>query len=263
MPARLVGLADLDRARAQALAGSLQSAPPVSDVKALAEGSDLVVEAAGAAALAEILPLVVPVRRDLPILSVGGLIGLDEWVRAAAEGGSTIYCPSGAISGLDAVKAAALGAIEEARITTRKPPEGLADAPYLANRSIEVLALDQPRVLFEGSAREACVVFPSNINVSTALSLAGIGVDRTRVRIIADPSIKRNVHEIEVVGEFGRWLHTVTETRRIEEMSKGLFLRKVWAQNPRQLRRHTKRQIAPSVRAPRSSFSDGNTKLSR
>src|SRR5690606_12382693 len=110
--------------------------------------------------------------------------------------GAVIHCPSGAVAGLDAVRAAAIGRIESASIESRKPPGGLRGAPYLVERGIGVENLSAPVVVFEGSAREACRAFPANINVAAALSLAGIGVDRTRVRIIADPGIERNTHRI-------------------------------------------------------------------
>jgi aspartate dehydrogenase len=90
-------------------------------------------------------------------------------------------------------------------MTSRKPPRGLAGAPYLAAHGIDLAGLAAAQVVFEGSAREACRGFPANVNVSAAVSLAGIGADRTRVRIVADPAIDRNMHEVEVTGEFGRF----------------------------------------------------------
>jgi aspartate dehydrogenase len=107
---------------------------------------------------------------------------------------------------LDAIAAAAVGTLDAVMITTRKPPRALAGAPYLEANGIDIMALRSPQVVFEGSAREACRGFPANVNVSAAVSLAGIGPDRTRVRIIADPTISRNMHDVEVTGDFGRFV---------------------------------------------------------
>jgi aspartate dehydrogenase len=89
-------------------------------------------------------------------------------------------------------------------MTTRKPPRALVGAPYLDAHGIPLDALREATVVFDGSAREACRGFPANVNVAAAVSLAGIGPDRTRVRIVADPAIARNTHDIEVIGDFGR-----------------------------------------------------------
>lgn len=206
----LVGVTDLDRDRALHLRSLLERKPEVVGLPELVELSDLVVEAASSQAVLEILPEAIRKGKDLVVLSVGGLVGADEWIARAADRGVKIYCPSGAIAGLDGVKAATVGKIERAEITTRKPPAGLAGAPYLTEHAIDVGRLSGPRTIFEGTAREACQAFPANINVAAALSLAGIGVDRTHVRIVADPGVSRNVHEVEVVGDAGR-LYTITE----------------------------------------------------
>ena len=117
-----------------------------------------------------------------------------------------MYLPSGAIAGLDGIKSAAVGQIVHVTHTTRKPPEGLEGAPYLVERGISLAGLRTEKEVFSGSAREACRGFPANVNVTAAVSLAGIGPDQTRVRILAVPGLTRNCHDIEVAGEFGRLL---------------------------------------------------------
>jgi aspartate dehydrogenase len=97
-----------------------------------------------------------------------------------------------------------VGQVQSVTITTRKPPKGLAGAPYVEDQGIDVWALTEETLIFEGSAREACKGFPANVNVSAALSLAGVGPDQTRIRIFAVPGSTRNTHDIEVEGEFGR-----------------------------------------------------------
>src|SRR6266446_4984865 len=104
----------------------------------------------------------------------------------------------------DAVLAAAEGGISRVHMVTRKPPQGLAGAPYLEANAIAVTGLSEPKRVFTGSAREAARGFPANVNVAAALALAGIGPDRTTIEIWADPALTRNVHRIEVEAKAAR-----------------------------------------------------------
>jgi aspartate dehydrogenase len=122
----------------------------------------------------------------------------------AKRHGKRLYVPSGAIAGLDAIKGAMLGRVFKVTLTTRKSPRALEGAPYVVKKGIDLGALKEPTTIFSGSAEEAVPAFPANINVAAALSLAGIGADKTLVRIIADPACDKNIHEIEVEGDFGR-----------------------------------------------------------
>lgn len=203
--ARLVGITSRDLDRARDFAGSLRQSPPVLPLAEVADRADLVVEAATGHALEAIAPAVLGRGKDLMILSVGGLLAHPEWVRLAEEKGCRIHVPSGAIAGLDGVKGACAGRVDRVMIETRKPPKGLAGAPYLLERGIDLDALQAETVIFEGPAAEACQGFPANVNVSAALSLAGLGPDKTTVRIIAVPGGTRNMHTISVEGEFGRF----------------------------------------------------------
>jgi aspartate dehydrogenase len=106
--------------------------------------------------------------------------------------------PTGALLGLDAVAAAAEGTIHSVRMITRNPPNGLAGAPYLVRNKISVDGLNAAKCVFSGTARDAAAGFPENVNVVAALSLAGIGPDRTTIEIWADPAVRRNCHNIEV-----------------------------------------------------------------
>jgi aspartate dehydrogenase len=196
---------DLEKARTRA-AALLQKPPPVVSLAEAVELSDLIVEAAPASAFPEIARRTLEHGKSLLVLSVGALLGREEELSELARNhGATIHVASGAIGGLDAIVSASAGRIDSVVMTSRKPPRGLAGAPYLIDQGIDVLALKEPQVVFEGSAREACRGFPANINVSAAVSLAGIGADRTRSRIIADPTIERNMHDVEIKGEFGRF----------------------------------------------------------
>jgi aspartate dehydrogenase len=204
MAARLVAVTSRNLATARDFVGTLRQAPIVADLDGVIACCDLVVEAATQAALQEIAPRTLAAGKHLMILSVGGLLDHPEWVDLAGRHGCKLYIPSGAIVGLDGVKGACVGRIESVTITSRKPPTGLAGAPYVEEHGIDVFALRRETLLFEGSARDACKGFPANVNVSAALSLAGIGPDQTRIRIIAVPGGTHNMHDVEVIGEFGR-----------------------------------------------------------
>lgn len=201
---RVVAMTSRDLEKARAFVATLQTAPPVLDLPGVIAACDLVIEAATQAAMETIAPLTLTAGKDLMVLSVGALLDHPEWGELAARHGAKVYIPSGAIVGLDGVKGACVGQVQGVTITTRKPPKGLAGAPYVEDHGMDVWALTEETLIFEGSAREACKGFPANVNVSAALSLAGVGPDQTRIRIFAVPGGTRNMHDIEVEGEFGR-----------------------------------------------------------
>jgi aspartate dehydrogenase len=178
---------------------------PLLALPELIERSDLVVEAATQAALREFGAAVLSAGKHLMVLSVGGLVGvLAEWTRLAERHGARIMVPSGAIAGLDGVKGAREGQITAVRMETRKPPRGLAGAPYVVERGIDLDAIREETLIFEGPATEAVRAFPANVNVVAALSLAGVGPERTRIAIYAVPGLEKNQHRITVEGESGR-----------------------------------------------------------
>jgi len=178
---------------------------PAFPLDTLIGRSDLIVEAATQAALRDFAPAVLSAGKHLMVLSVGGLVGvLDEWARLAEKNGCRILVPSGAIAGLDGVKGAREGRITAVTMETRKPPRGLAGAPYIEAQGIDLDAIATETLIFEGPATEAVKAFPANVNVVAALSLAGIGPERTRIRIFAVPGQTRNQHRITIEGEFGR-----------------------------------------------------------
>ena len=114
-----------------------------------------------------------------------------------------VLVPSGAVGGLDVLRAARIGGLDTVELRTTKPPRALRGAPYLAAHRIDVDAFHGPTVVFDGPATEAVVGFPANLNVVAALSLAGIGPERTRVVLVADPTGERNIHEVTARGAFG------------------------------------------------------------
>lgn len=199
----LAGATARDAGRARAFLSSLPGAPPCLAFEELVDRVDVVVEAATQAALVELAPAVLDAGRDLVVLSVGALLDRPEWVERAAAHGARIHAPSAAIAGLDGLKGAAVdGHLDSVVMETRKPPRGLTGAPGIAR--LDLSAITAPTCVFEGTAREACRTFPANVNVVAAVSLAGLGPDRTRIRILADPAIDRNRHTVTAEGAFGR-----------------------------------------------------------
>lgn len=203
--ATLAGVSDIDAPRAHALVSGLGSTPPVLPPGELIGASELVVEAVSRAVAPSIIAQCLERGRDIMVMSVGGLLErAEEFVALARRQGRRIYVPTGAIAALDAVKGACVASVSRVTLTTTKPPKGLDGAPYVVQNRIDLAAVREPTVIFSGSAREAVPAFPANVNVAAALSLAGIGADQTQVRIVADPTSNRNVHEIEAEGDFGR-----------------------------------------------------------
>jgi len=184
--------------------------PPYRSLDELIRVSDLLVEAAGGDVVPELATKVFAAGKDLMVISVGALLDHPDIMAESRRTGCRLYVPSGAIAGLDGIKSACVGQITHVTHTTRKPPLGLEGAPYLLERGISLVGLQEEKEVFSGSAREACRGFPANVNVTGAVSLAGIGPDQTRVRILAVPGLLRNCHDIDVEGEFGR-LHVHIE----------------------------------------------------
>jgi aspartate dehydrogenase len=199
----LAGATARTRDRAESFLATLKSRPAFLDVDALVEASDLVVEASTQAHLAELAPKVLAAGRDLVVLSCGALLGREDWVALAERSGARIRVPSAAIAGLDGVKGAAIGGITSVTMESRKPPKGLAGAPWIVQQKIDLDALREETLIFEGPATDACRAFPANVNVLAALSLAGIGPQQTRTKIYAVPGLAFNTHRIRVEGEFG------------------------------------------------------------
>ena len=137
------------------------------------------------------------------VISVGALVAHPELLDRSRETGCRLLMPSGAIIGLDGIKSAAVGRIDRVAMESRKGPAALDGAPHVVGHRIDLRSLEGEEVIFSGSAREACVGFPANLNVSAAVSFAGIGPDRTAVKMIAVPGLERNCHDVEVEGEFG------------------------------------------------------------
>ena len=171
---------------------------PLLPLEGLPETADLVVECLPAASFDAIADATLASGKGLMVLSAGQLARRDDLIPAFRARGQRLIVPTGAILGLDVVRALARGPVDACRIITRKGPRGLAGAPHLLERGIDPLALREPTLVFSGSAREAIAGFPANVNVAVALSLAGVGIDRTSCEIWVDPAEASNIHRIEI-----------------------------------------------------------------
>jgi len=208
--ARVVALAEQDRTRAQALRRSLRSRPALVSLPQLIRRSDLVIEAAAASIAARVARLALSANRDVLIMSTGGLLRAPaSWRRAAGHSRGRLHIPSGALCGLDGIKAMAVGTIRRIRLTTRKPPHALATAPFVRANHLRLARLRAPKLLFEGSPADVVSGFPQNTNVAATMLLASTVPGSRRhpkmtVRVVADPGLRTNVHELEVEGDCGR-----------------------------------------------------------
>ena len=207
---RVAGITSRAENSAREFLAAFTNPPPYLSLDELVRASDLVVEAAGGHVVPELAKKVFAAGKDLMVISVGALLDHPDIMEASRRTGCRLYVPSGAIAGLDGIKSASVGQITHVTHTTRKPPLGLEGAPYLVERGISLVGLEEETEVFSGSAREACRGFPANVNVTGAVSLAGIGPDKTRVKILAVPGLTRNCHDIDIEGEFGK-LHVHIE----------------------------------------------------
>jgi len=195
-------------ARARAAAAEFRIAAFVDRAALLASKPDAVLEAASQDAVREHAVALLEAGVSLIVLSAGAFA--DEPLREAAEAaarrrGATLYVPSGGIGGLDALKAACTAGVDEVSIEVAKPPAAWKNIPYVAALGVDLDRLGSRTVLFDGAARTGVPHFPQNVNIAAVLSLAGIGFDRTRLKVVADPALTRNTHTIRVSGKTGRF----------------------------------------------------------
>jgi aspartate dehydrogenase len=214
----------------------LAKPPAILPIDALAEIADIVIECAPSKLVRSIVAPFVKAGKTAVVLSAGALLENDDLIDLARQNGGQIVVPTGALIGLDAVTAAAMGEIQSVRMLTRKPVRGLVGAPYIVENKIDIESITEPLKIFEGTAREAAKGFPANLNVAVALSLAGVGPDRTRLEIWADPALTRNTHRIEVESDSARFSMSIEnipsenpKTGRITALSVIAWLRKLRA----------------------------------
>ena len=168
--------------------------------------TEIIIEAASQVAVKEYIADLLLAKKNVISLSVGAYLDsqlyseIDEICKNPENG--KLYIPSGALPSVDSVMAGSLSHMDKVELTTRKPINALSGAPGF--KDIAVSELTSEKVIFSGTAIEAVKKFPKNINIAATLSLIGIGPERTKVTIIADPKVKRNIHTLEASGSFGK-----------------------------------------------------------
>ena len=207
IPATLTHVYDIERSQAENLVSKLKQKPEVvANSHLLSSNSvELVIEAASQNAVKNDAVSILQNKKDMMIMSAGAL--LDESIfevisDACRDFGKTVYLPSGAIAGLDALKSVK-DELESVVLVTTKNPNSLKGAPFFDSSDIDPEKISEPIVLFDGTAKEAVSLFPKNVNVSALLSLVGLGGKNTSVKVIADPNTDKNTHEINANGRFG------------------------------------------------------------
>jgi len=230
----LVAVSANDRDKARERLAHLSRPVPVVAIEELEALADIVVECAPAALLPAIAEPFLRAGKTVIVLSSGAILSHEALIEIARAHGGQIVVPTGALLGLDAVTAAAEGVIRSVRMITRKPVRGLVGAPYLVKNNIVIDDVTEPTRVFSGTPREAAIGFPANLNVAVALSLAGIGPDRTTLEIWADPALTRNTHTIEVDADSASFSMTIEnvpsdnpKTGRITALSVISYLRKL------------------------------------
>ncbi len=201
----LTGLYDIDHNKSKKLAKELAATKIVkASLKDLVKSCDLMVEAVNAKDTRTIIHSALQAKKNVLAMSVGKLLNEPHLFKLAQKNHCTILLPSGAISGLDAVKAASFAGISSVTLTTRKPPSGFAKYPHIIEQGIDLDRIDSETVIFDGDVDRAVQLFPENTNVAATLALACGAKEKMRVRIITAPDFKRNSHEIDMIGDFGR-----------------------------------------------------------
>ena len=201
--------------------------PWVTDIEAmLAHGPDVVVEAASHGAVERAGLEILANGVDYIPLSLGALVDgrlRQRLIEMAESRGCILYVPSGGIGGLDALAQARCGEISSVTMTSRKPPRAWKGIPYVEELGIDLDSLTEPHLLFSGPARNCVREFPQNINIAAALSLAGIGFDRTIIRMFADPTVPINKHEIICEAQSGRFT-VIMENAPVPENPKTTYM---------------------------------------
>ena len=209
----VTALFDINPAKAQNLQKNIPFKNTVKkSYQELLSCSDLIVEAVNAPDTHQLVRQAILAKKDVLVMSVGKFIEGESIFKLAQKQGVKVLIPSGAIAGIDAIKAASLQRIDRITLTTRKPIYGFADNTYIQEKRINLSQIKKETVLFDGNVREAVKCFPQNINVAATIALASNLKDKLRIRIATSPEFKVNSHEIEVVGEFGR---LVTKTENV------------------------------------------------
>lgn len=206
--AKLTHVFDYSRSSSDLLVSKLKNKPEITENAGLLAASplDLIIEAASQDAVRDNALSILQNRKDLMMMSVGALLDesiFDIIVEGCKDFNKHVYLPTGAIAGLDAIRAVK-DELDSLMLVTTKNPKSLRGAKFFDTSTVKLDEINKTTVLFEGTAQDAVKLFPANINVAALLSLAGLGSTKTKVQIIADPGTDKNTHEIVAQGKFGR-----------------------------------------------------------
>ena len=209
VPAKLTHVFDFSKEASKKLVTQLKNKPEITENVGLLAAAplDLIVEAASQDAVRDNALIILQNKKDLMIMSVGALLDesiLDIILEGCQDFKKSIYLPSGAILGLDGIRAVK-DELELVTLVTTKNPKALKGAKFFETSDIDLDKITKTITIYDGMAREAVRLFPANINVAALLSLAGLGSEKTKVRIIADPNTDKNTHEIIAQGKFGKF----------------------------------------------------------
>jgi len=222
---KVAAICDIDSNKAKKLSEKIKPMPIITTIDGLIDESDLIIETASPEVSGTIAEKAESLKKDVLIMSTGGLLNKPHLIEKINSGRSYIHISSGAICGLDGLKSAMTGAVKSVTLTTRKPLKGLAGSPYLKEKNIDIEKIDKETLIYSGTARDAIRYFPQNINVAVTLSICGLGADRTSVRLFTSPEYTKNTHEIEVEGEFGKlWTKTENIPSRANPKTSGLAI---------------------------------------
>lgn len=212
----LAGISARNADRAAEANATLSKPAPVYALDEIADHCDVVIETLPPQLFMDLAQPVVEAGKELVVLSASQLLGQQALFDLAAETGARISIPSGAMLGLDAIKGAAVGDLHSVVIETRKPVAGLAKAPYVLDNKIDLTNLTEPMLVLGGTVTEVARVFPANVNVAAAVSLAGFGPDKTRMEVWADPALDKNKHTVRVTSDSSDFKMTI-QNRPSEE----------------------------------------------
>ncbi len=194
----LFGIVSRSRQNALKRISDLNQEIKIFDLEELVENCDIIIDCAPKEAFRQIASKCINKKKTLITVSGSGLLDNLDLEALAKKNETQIILATGAILGLDALRAASESKINEVKMITRKPPNALLSAPYVIDNNINLDNLSKPKLIFKGSASEGAKAFPANVNVAAAVGLAGIGPDKTKLEIWADPSLDRNTHKVEV-----------------------------------------------------------------
>jgi aspartate dehydrogenase len=214
-----VSARDIDKAKRNM--ADFKRQVPIVKLNELADHADIIVECAPSSVFRDVAVATLEAGKTFIPISVGGLLINDDLQALAKKNNARIVVPTGALIALDAVRAAAEGVIHSVTMVTRKPPAGLEGAPYIVENKIDLGAIKEPTKIFDGSARDGAKGFPANVNVAAALSLAGIGPDKTVLQIWADPTVDRNIQHFEVDADSASFEATIKNIPSDENIKTG------------------------------------------